>query len=91
MSEITVVHHPLEVELLEMGVFDWPVWEKEVSEFPWSYEMTETCYMIEGKVEVTPTGGDPVTFGAGDMVTFPAGMSCGWKITEAVRKHYSFS
>ena len=91
MSKIIVQNHPSERELQERGVFDWPLWEKEASEFPWSYDMTETCYLLEGQVEVTPAGGEPVAFGAGDMVTFPAGMSCVWNISEAVRKHYSFS
>lgn len=30
------------------------------------------------------------SFGAGDLVVFPRGMSCTWKISTAVRKHYSF-
>ena len=65
-------------------------WEKEESEFPWSYSDKETCYLLEGQVEVTPEGAAPVTFGKGDLVTFPKGMSCKWKITKAVRKHYTF-
>ena len=73
-----------------MGVFDWPIWEKEPSDFPWTYDATETCYLLEGEVEVTPDGGATVRFGAGDLVTFPAGMSCHWTISKAVRKHYRF-
>ncbi|NIQ95655.1 MAG: cupin domain-containing protein [Desulfuromonadales bacterium] len=46
--------------------------------------------MLEGEVEVTPDGGETVRFGAGDLVTFPAGMSCRWSISKAVRKHYRF-
>lgn len=91
MSDITVENNPSESKLNELGALDWPIWEKEASEFPWSYEMSETCYLLEGQVEVTPTGGEPVAFGAGDLVTFPAGMSCVWKISTPVRKHYSFS
>jgi len=89
MSEIEVVK-PTEAMLDELGVFDWPVWEKEVSNFPWHYDATETCYLLAGSVTVTPAGGDEVTFGAGDLVTFPKGMSCYWEIHEDVRKHYSF-
>ncbi len=37
---------------------------------------------------MTPDGGDPVVIKAGDLVTFPRGMSCTWKITSAVSKHY---
>ncbi|WP_457634434.1 cupin domain-containing protein, partial [Oceanithermus desulfurans] len=29
-----------------MGVFGWPVWTKEESTFPWTYEDAETCYFL---------------------------------------------
>ncbi len=90
MSTITVIHNPDKSDLEQMGVFSWPVWEKEVSAFPWTYADKETCYLLEGAVTVTPDGGKPVSFGAGDMVSFPAGMSCHWDIKVAVKKHYSF-
>jgi len=89
--EIKVVHNPPKEELEKMGVFNWPIWTKEVSEFPWTYDMEETCYFIEGRVIVTPDGGEPVEVGAGDLVTFPRGMSCTWKVIEPVRKHYNFA
>lgn len=90
MNSITVVHNPEKSELEQQGVFNWPIWEKEPSAFPWSYDDKETCYLLEGGVTVTPDGGEPVSFGAGDLVTFPAGMSCHWDIKAAVRKHYNF-
>lgn len=90
MSEIKVEHNPSEDRLKELGVREWPVWEKEASEFPWSYGEKETCYILEGNVQVTPDGGAQVTMGAGDLVTFPQGMSCRWKIRKDVRKHYTF-
>lgn len=90
MSEISVVHNPQEAVLEQLGVFEWPIWEKEASSFPWTYGDRETCYLLEGEVTVTPEGGAPVSFGAGDLVTFPAGMSCHWEISTAVRKHYNF-
>ena len=90
MSKIKVEKNPGEARLGELGVKGWPIWTKEESEFPWSYDETETCYLLEGEVEVTPDGGEPVEFGAGDLVTFPKGMSCKWKIRKAVRKHYTF-
>jgi len=89
--EIKVVHNPPKEELEKMGVFNWPIWTKEVSEFPWTYDMEETCYFLEGRVVVTPDGGEPVEVGAGDLVTFPRGMSCTWKVIEPVRKHYNFA
>ena len=88
MSEITVISSPTEARLKELGVFSWSIWEKEPSEFPWSYDSQEICYFLDGDVVVTPDGGEPVTMGKGDLVTFPAGMSCTWRIREGVRKHY---
>jgi len=89
--EIKVIHNPPKEELEKMGVFNWPIWTKEVSEFPWTYDVEETCYFLEGRVIVTPDGGEPVEIGAGDLVTFPRGMSCTWKVVEPVRKHYNFA
>ncbi len=68
----------------------WPIWEKEVSEFPWFYGETEVCYILEGHVIVTPESGEPVEISPGDYVLFPAGMACTWKITKNIRKHYDF-
>jgi len=78
-------------ELEECGVFGWPIWEKEVSRFPWSYDEEESCYLLAGEVTVTPRGGTPVRLVAGDYVTFAAGLSCTWDIKQPVRKHYSFN
>jgi uncharacterized cupin superfamily protein len=52
--------------------------------------MTEVCYILDGEVTVTPEGGEPVTIRPGDLVTFPNGLSCTWKITKDIRKHYNF-
>ena len=90
MSEIKVVNNPDEQQLEALGVRHWPIWTKEVSTFPWSYDAQETCYFLEGDVVVTPEGGEPVTMGEGDLVTFPKGMSCTWEVRSAVKKHYIF-
>ena len=87
---IQVDHHPEQSRLKTLGVFDWPVWTKEVSEFPWHYDVSETCYFLSGEVTVIPDDGEPVTVGQGDLVTFPKGMSCTWKIDRSVKKHYQF-
>ncbi len=87
---IEIEHGPDRAELERKGVFDWPVWEKEVSRFDWSYAVAESCYILAGEVTVTPAGGEPVRIVAGDFVTFPAGMDCVWDVTAAIRKHYSF-
>ncbi len=77
-------------ELKSAGVFEWPVWEKEISRFDWYYDQTEDCYLLAGKVTVETPDGEKVTFGKGDFVTFPKGLSCVWDIQEPVRKHYNF-
>ena len=90
MKEITVIHDPDEKLLHTQGVFSWPIWTKEVSEFPWKYDSPETCYFLEGEVMVTPEGGEPIRIGKGDLVTFPEGMSCVWRVIKGVKKHYTF-
>jgi len=89
VSEIKI-EKPTEEKLKELGVLDWPIWEKEISKFDWHYDDKETCYLLEGKVTVIPEGGQAVNFGAGDLVVFPKGMSCVWDIQGPVRKHYNF-
>jgi uncharacterized protein len=90
MNKVQIEHNPEQTRLDELGVRRWDIWEKEVSEFPWSYDEQEICFFLEGDVIVTPQGGEPVRFGKGDLVTFPAGMSCTWKVLKPVRKHYRF-
>lgn len=84
------IEEPDESRLQALGVSTWPIWTKEISEFPWHYDSTETCYILAGEVTVTPDQGEPVLIRAGQLVTFPAGMSCTWKITSDIRKHYQF-
>ena len=77
-------------QLRQMGVFDWPIWTKEASRFPWSYDSIEECYILEGDVTVETKDGKKVIFGKGDFVSFPKGLSCTWDIKKPVRKHYNF-
>jgi len=89
--EIEVVRSPGQEFLQKKGVFDWGTWGCGVSKFPWTYDQTESCYLLSGKVTVTPSDGrSPATFGKGDFVTFPAGMSCTWDVSEPVQKHFMF-
>ncbi|MBM3860816.1 MAG: DUF861 domain-containing protein [Verrucomicrobia bacterium] len=90
MKTITVEHAPDAKRIDGLGARGWPIWEKEVSEFPWYYDEQEICLFLEGDVQVMPDGGEPVRFGKGDLVTFPQGMSCTWKVIKPVRKHYKF-
>ena len=66
-----------------------PVWECDVSEFDWYYSDEENCLIVEGEVTVSYDGGN-VSFGVGDYVIFPKGLSCVWKVTKPVKKHYIF-
>lgn len=88
MLPIMVEQNPSSERLEALGVFNWPIWSCDVSAFLWSYEQREDCYLLEGKVVVTPEDGAPVELAAGDLVVFPAGMSCQWDVSHAVRKHY---
>jgi len=90
MNDILVEHNVSSAKLEVMGIFEWPIWSKEVSTFPWTYDKNETCYFLQGDVIVTPEGGEPIQMGAGDLVTFPKGISCTWEIKEDVQKHYNF-
>ena len=66
-----------------------PIWECPVSTFDWSYGSTEEALILEGEVTVE-YGDKSVRFGPGDYVTFPKGLSCTWKVSSPVRKHYMF-
>jgi len=85
-----LVEKPTEEKLQKLNVKSWPIWEREVSEFPWEYDEAETCFILEGDVIVTPDTGIPVRFSKGDLVVFSPGLKCRWKINKAVRKHYKF-
>ena len=76
-----------ETEKVEMSTK--PIWECGVSEFDWYYDSEETCLLLEGEVTVSYDGGS-VSFGAGDYVVFPKGLSCVWKVSKSVKKHYIF-
>ena len=75
-----------EIELTK----DWGAWEKEPSEFPWYYDEKETCYILEGKAEVSDKKGNKISFQSGDWVEFEAGLECAWKITEEIKKRFLF-
>jgi len=76
-----------EAEKAEMSTK--PVWECDVSEFDWHYDSEETCLLVEGEVTVLHKDGS-VSFSAGDYVVFPKGLSCVWKVSKPVKKHYIF-
>jgi uncharacterized cupin superfamily protein len=66
----------------------WGTWSKEPSEFPWSYDVPETCYILEGEAMVTDGKGNSIRFGPGDWVEFEEGLDCTWKINKTIRKKF---
>ncbi|KAI5397750.1 hypothetical protein KIW84_063535, partial [Lathyrus oleraceus] len=82
---IKIEKNPPESKLTQLGVRQWPKWGCPPSNFPWTYDATETCYLLEGKVKVTPSGAnEAVEIAAGDLVVFPKGMSCTWDVSVGV-------
>ena len=90
MHKITIEHNPSEERLKALGVANWEIWEKEVSTFPIDFDETESAYVLEGEIIVTPEGGDPVRVVAGDLVSFHAGLNSEWEVVKPLRKHYSY-
>lgn len=88
--EVKIEKSPTQERLNQLGVKNWPIWQKEVSIFPWEYDAEEVCYILEGKVTVTPENQEPVEIEKGDLVTFPRGMKCEWDIKEDIKKHFDF-
>ncbi len=91
MSKITIEHNPSAERLQELGVASWPIWEKEVSTFPIDFDETETAYVLEGEIIVTPAGGEPVRIVPGDLVVFEAGLDSHWEVVKPLRKHYYYA
>lgn len=83
------IRKPVDDELENSDILNWPVWQCEESVFDWTYNDKETCYLLEGEVSVK-TDSETVSFAAGDIVVFPAGLSCVWEVKKAVKKHYKF-
>jgi hypothetical protein len=78
-----------EEEFHQIGIDEWPIWEKEVSVFDWSYQEKEQFYLLEGEVDIiTPAGKFHVK--PGDFVECPKGLDCHWEIRKYVKKHYHF-
>lgn len=91
MSQIIIEHNPSEERLQELQVSSWPIWEKEVSKFTIDFDETETAYVLEGEIIVTPVGGEPVRILPGDLVVFQAGLDSHWEVVKPLRKHYHYA
>mmetsp|Transcript_18513 Transcript_18513/g.41241 ORF Transcript_18513/g.41241 Transcript_18513/m.41241 type:complete len:130 (+) Transcript_18513:84-473(+) len=93
--EIVVKKMSKEEAEKEYGYSSWGTWGCGVSKFDWQYSGTETAYVLEGEVMVTPTKDwsscQPTKVEAGDLVVFPDGMTCVWEVTKPIKKHFNFS
>ena len=78
------------IEIASQEIYSWPIWTCGISEFDWEYSEKESCFLLEGEVEVK-SDLETVTFSVGDFVVFPRGLKCRWKVISPVRKHYRFS
>lgn len=83
------IFKPDEAEISKKGIRNWPVWEKEVSRFPYVYKEEEHCLFIEGEV-IIESGEEKVTLHPGDYVIFRNGLKCIWDIRKPVKKYYHF-
>ena len=45
--------------------------------------------MMEGRVTITPEGGEAVILGPGDAFVIEPGFRGTWKIEEPIRKHFA--
>jgi uncharacterized cupin superfamily protein len=78
-----------ESEIETRNVRHWPVWEKEISRFSYTYDGDEECLILDGEVVIETKEGH-FTIKPGDFVTFKNGLECVWDIKKPVRKHYNF-
>ena len=78
-----------EDEIARKEIRSWSIWSCGVSEFDWEYGDAESCYILDGEVEVR-SAFETVQFSVGDFVIFPKGLKCRWKVLRPVRKHYNF-
>ena len=67
----------------------WPIWSCEVSEFNWTYQKEEHCFITEGEVTVIAENCS-VNILKGDYVVFPKNLKCKWIVHSAIKKHFTF-
>ena len=89
MSKL-IINKLSDKEKREMGILTWPIWEKEISRFSWTYSENEQCYIIDGEFTIETDEGN-FSVSAGDFVIFEKGLSCVWDIRKPIKKYYNFS
>lgn len=78
-----------EDDFRKMGIYEWPIWEKEISVFDWNYDELEQFYVIEGEISIKIED-ENYQIKPGDFVECPKGLKSRWEIKKAVKKHYHF-
>ncbi|MBN1115366.1 MAG: cupin domain-containing protein [Oligoflexia bacterium] len=80
---------PDEKQIKQSNFESWGTWECGISDFPWSYDSRETCFILEGHAVIT-TPWEKVEIQKNNLVIFPEGLTCTWNITKPIRKYYKF-
>jgi uncharacterized protein len=63
------------------------IWECTPGTFDWTHA-DETACIVEGRVTVTPEGGEAFELVPGDAVFFPEGTRTRWMVTQKLRKAF---
>jgi uncharacterized protein len=63
-------------------------WEATEGTYEATYSVWEFVHIIEGKIIITPEGGEPYTVSAGDAFVVEKAFKGTWKIEEKVLKHF---
>jgi uncharacterized cupin superfamily protein len=78
--------------LKRRGVRQWEIWESSSvpsNKFDYTYDKTESVYILEGEALVTPKDGrKAIVLKPKVFASFPKGLSCVWEVKSPVRKYY---
>jgi uncharacterized cupin superfamily protein len=65
-------------------------WEATPGTYHATYDAWEFIHLLEGKITITPDGGEPRYVGAGDTFIIEKGFAGTWEITETALKVCAF-
>ena len=96
LHEEFTVEKATQSQLDELDVTNWPTWttgdkpkwavgnQNKDKVMPYG----ELSYVLSGKLEIIPDGGEVSLVEKGDLVTFPEGFQSDWKVLEELTWHY---
>ena len=64
-------------------------WEATPGTYHATYTEYEFVHIMEGRMTITPDGGEAVKLGPGDACVVEAGFKGLWQIDETIRKHFA--